>query len=76
MVMTNFRTTSSVSYMITDRQLNSPLLQKRRAQARAFMIYRVVFQLIDIPSTSGYQSFREEPCAVCQNYWISEIRTF
>ena len=43
MVMTNFRTTSSVSYMI--RQLNSPLLQKRRAQARAFMINRVVYQL-------------------------------
>lgn len=43
MVMTNFRTSSSVSYMI--RQLNSPLLQKRRAQARAFMINRVVYQL-------------------------------
>ncbi|XP_056006769.1 uncharacterized protein LOC130050570 [Ostrea edulis] len=49
MVMNDFRTTSSVSSMI--QQLNWPLLQERRAQVRSIMMYRIVYQLVDIPST-------------------------
>ena len=49
MVFSDYRTTSSVSVMIN--QLNWPTLQERRAQAKATMMYRIVYQLIDIPST-------------------------
>ena len=49
MVFSDYRTTSSVSVMIS--QLNWPTLQERRAQAKATMMYRIVYQLIDIPST-------------------------
>ena len=49
MVFSDYRTTSSVSAMIN--QLNWPTLQERRAQAKATMMYRIVYQMIDIPST-------------------------
>ena len=49
MVINDFRTTSSVSDMF--RQLNWSSLQERRSQAKAIMMYQIVYQLIDIPST-------------------------
>jgi hypothetical protein len=48
MVYADYQATSSVSTMLN--QLQWTTLQKRRAQAKAFMMYRVVNQLIDIPS--------------------------
>ena len=48
MVNADYQTTSSVSTMLN--QLQWATLQERRAQAKACMMYRVVNQLIDIPS--------------------------
>ena len=48
MVSADYQTTSSVSTMLN--QLQWTTLQERRAQAKACMMYRVVNQLIDIPS--------------------------
>ena len=48
MVYADYQTTSSVSTMLN--QLQWTTLQERRAQAKACMMYRVVNQLIDIPS--------------------------
>jgi hypothetical protein len=45
----DYRTTSSVSAMLA--HLNWTTLQERRAHAKAVMMYRVVNQLIDIPSS-------------------------
>ena len=47
MVMSDYRSTSSVTSMLN--QLQWSTLQERRAQAKAVMMYRVVYQLIDIP---------------------------
>jgi hypothetical protein len=49
MVNFDYRTTSSVSAMLA--HLNWTTLQERRAHAKAVMMYRVVNQLIDIPSS-------------------------
>lgn len=49
MVYRDYRTTSSVSNML--HQLQWPPLQERRGQARALMMYRIVYHLIDIPTT-------------------------
>jgi hypothetical protein len=48
MVYADYQTTSSVSTMLN--QLQWTTLQEGRAQAKACMMYRVVNQLIDIPS--------------------------
>ena len=48
MVYADYQTTSSVSTMLC--QLQWTTMQERRAQAKACMMYRVVNQLIDIPS--------------------------
>lgn len=48
MVYADYQTTSSVSTMLN--QLQWTTLQEHRAQAKACMMYRVVNQLIDIPS--------------------------
>jgi hypothetical protein len=48
MVYADYQTTSSVSTMLS--QLQWTTMQERRAQAKACMMYRVVNQLIDIPS--------------------------
>ena len=48
MVYADYQTTSSVSTMLN--QLQWTTLQERRAQAKVCMMYRVVNQLIDIPS--------------------------
>ncbi|XP_062605835.1 uncharacterized protein LOC134267643 [Saccostrea cucullata] len=47
MVTSNYRTTSSVTDMLQQLQWTS--LQERRGQAKAVMMYRIVYQLIDIP---------------------------
>ena len=47
MVYRDYRTTSSVTNMLN--QLHWPPLQERRGQARALMMYRIVYNLIDIP---------------------------
>ena len=49
MVYSDYQRTSSVTTMLT--QLGWPTLQARRTQAKAVMMYRVVNQLIEIPST-------------------------
>ena len=47
-VHSNFYRTSSVSSML--QSLNWPLLQERRAQAKVVMMYRIVYNLVDIPT--------------------------
>ena len=49
MVYRDYRTTSSVSTML--HQLQWASLQERRVQARVLMVYRIVYHLIDIPTT-------------------------
>ena len=41
--------TSSVTPML--QQLQWPTLQERRAQAKVYMMYRIVYSLVDIPSS-------------------------
>ena len=48
MVLSHYKSTSSVTSMLNKLQWTT--LQERRAQAKAVMMYRVVYQLIDIPS--------------------------
>ena len=48
MVLSDYKSTSSVTSMLNKLQWTT--LQERRAQAKAVMMYRVVHQLIDIPS--------------------------
>ena len=48
MVYSDYRTTSSVTTMLAQLQWNT--LQERRAQHKAIMMYRIVNQLVDIPS--------------------------
>ena len=77
MVINDFRTTSSVSDMF--RQLNWSSLQERRSQAKAIMMYQIVYQLIDIPSTIliptilSKREYHQLHCVVSQDYKISEI---
>ena len=49
MVMADYRPTSSVTSMLNHLQWTT--LQERRAQAKAVMMYRVVYHLIDIHSS-------------------------
>ena len=49
MVCSDYRRTSSVSSML--QQLQCPTLQERRAQAKVTMMYRIVYQLVDVPTT-------------------------
>ena len=49
MVCSDYRRTSSVSSM--SQQLQWPTLQERRAQAKVTMMYRIVYQLVDVPTT-------------------------
>ena len=49
MVCSDYRRTSSVSSML--QQLQWPTLQERRAQAKVTMMYRIVYQLVDVPTT-------------------------
>ena len=48
-VMGDYRTTSSVTAMMTE--LHWQTLQERRALAKAVMMYRIVNNLVDIPTT-------------------------
>ena len=48
-VMGDYRTTSSVTAMMTE--LHWQTLQERRAQAKAIMMFRIVNSLVDIPPT-------------------------
>jgi len=45
----NYRTTSSTSQMIADLEWQT--LQERRVNAKLVMVYRIVHELIDIPSS-------------------------
>ena len=49
MVCSDYRRTSSVSSML--QQLQWPTLQEHRAQAKFTMMYRIVYQLVDVPTT-------------------------
>ena len=49
MVFSDYRSTSSVTPML--QQLQCPTLQERRAQAKVYMMYRIVYSLVDIPSS-------------------------
>ena len=49
MVFSDYRSTSSVTPML--KQLQWPTLQKCRAQAKVYMMYRIVYSLVDIPSS-------------------------
>ena len=48
-VCNDYRRTSSVSSMI--KSLDWPSLQQRRKCAKVIMMYRIVYRLIDIPTT-------------------------
>jgi hypothetical protein len=54
MVYADYQTTSGVSTMLN--QLQWTTIKERRAQAKAYMMYRVVNQLIDIPIKSTQSS--------------------
>ena len=47
MVFSDYRLTSSVSPML--QHLQWPTLQERRTQAKIYMMYRIVYNLVDIP---------------------------
>ena len=49
MVCPDYQRTSSVLSML--QQLQWPTLQERRAQAKVTMMYRIVYQLVDVPTT-------------------------
>ena len=49
MVFSDYRSTSSVTPML--QQLQWPTLQERRAQAKVYMMYQIVYSLVDIPSS-------------------------
>ena len=49
MVFSDYISTSSVTPML--QQLQWPTLQERRAQAKVYMMYRIVYSLVDIPSS-------------------------
>ena len=48
-VIGDYRTTSSVTQML--EQLQWSTLQERRKRAKVIMLYRVVHQLVEVPST-------------------------
>jgi hypothetical protein len=48
-VMGDYHTTSSVTTMLTNLDWNT--LQERRARAKAVMMFRIVNNLVDIPTT-------------------------
>ena len=49
MVFSDYRSTSSITPML--QQLQWPSLQGRRAQTKVYMMYRIVYSLVDIPSS-------------------------
>ena len=49
MVLSDYRLTTSISPML--QQLQWPTLQKRRAEAKICMMYRIVYNLVDIPAS-------------------------
>ena len=49
MVFSDYRLTSSISPML--QQLQWPTLQEQRAQAKICMMYRIVYNLVDIPAS-------------------------
>ena len=49
MFFSDYRRTSSVSSML--QQLQWPTIQERRAQAKVTMMYRITYQLVDVPTT-------------------------
>ena len=64
----DYRRTSSVTTMLNQLQWTS--LQERRAQTRTVMMYRIVYHLVDIPTTYltptiAVRGHTEIPCTLC-----------
>ena len=49
MVFSDYRLRSSISPIL--QKLQWPTLQERRAQAKRYMMYRIVYNLVDIPAS-------------------------
>ena len=49
MVFSDYRSTSSITPML--QQLQLPTLQEHRAQAKVYMMLRIVYSLVDIPAS-------------------------
>ena len=60
MVYSDYRRTSSVTPML--QQLQWTNLQERRAQAKVIMVYRIVYDLVDIPVSSQLPYSRKRKC--------------
>jgi len=76
-VMSDYRTSSSVTTILTNLDWNT--LQERRVQAKAVMMFLIVSNLVDFPTTYlipaattiGGQSYIS--CALCQNLHLSAV---
>jgi hypothetical protein len=75
----DYQHTSSVTAML--QQLQWQTLQSRRAYARTVMMYRIVYNLVDIPAEHHLNStslrtmrpFIMIPCTTHKNYSVQDI---